>query len=182
MSAVEFDMNKYFQIMWIAAAIAAAWLIARLPNRLAAAAIAISMLSPALIAIHHATHPAVVMSLAQEAAGEWIETHTPDRAVFATDDFINSPVDLAGRLRITTFGPYVSNFGYDPEPRAADINAIYCDGPQVARERMAKYEATYVLSAGGVLDCEQPTDFGASPLFETVYSAAGVSVWRIAGT
>ena len=26
-SAVEFDMNKYFQIMWIAVAILAAWLI-----------------------------------------------------------------------------------------------------------------------------------------------------------
>jgi hypothetical protein len=39
-----------------------------------------------------------------------------------------------------------------------------------------------VLSAGGVLGCEQPTDFGSSPLFETVYSVNGVSVWRIAGT
>jgi Uncharacterized membrane protein (DUF2298) len=182
MSAVEFDMNKYFQIMWIAAAIAAAWLLARWPRPIATAALAVSMLSPALIAIHHATHPAVVMSLGQEAAGRWIETHTPDRAVFATDDFINSPVDLAGRLRITTFAPYVSNLGYDPEPRAADIDAIYCDGPEVARDRMARYGATYVLSAGGVLDCEQPTDFDASPLFEAVYSANGVSVWRIAGS
>jgi hypothetical protein len=181
MSAVDFDMNKYFQIMWIAAAIAAAWLLARWPRWIAAAVIAVSMLSPALIAIHHATHPSVVMSLAQEAAGRWIETHTPNRAVFATDDFINSPVDLAGRLRITTFGPYVSNLGYNPEPRAADINAIYCDGPEVARERMSRYGATFVLSAGGVLDCEQPTDFGSSPLFETVYSVNGVSVWRIAG-
>ena len=182
LSAVEFDMNKYFQIMWIAAAIAAAWLLARWPRWIAAGAIAVSMISPGLIAIHHATHPAVVMSLAQEAAGRWIESHTPDRAIFATDDFINSPVDLAGRLRITTFGPYVSNLGYDPNPRAADINAIYCDGPEVARERMAKYGATFVLSAGGVLDCDAPTDFAASPLFETIYSQDGVSVWKLAGT
>ncbi|HEV8280801.1 MAG TPA: hypothetical protein VGQ02_03005 [Candidatus Limnocylindrales bacterium] len=180
-SAVEFDMNKYFQMMWIAAAIAAAWLLARWPRWIAALAIGASMISPALIAIHHATHPAVVMSLAQAAAGRWIETNTPDRAIFATDDFINSPIDLAGRLRITTFGPYVSNLGYDPTPRAEDINAIYCDGPEVARERMARYGATYVLSAGGVLDCEEPTDFGASPLFQTVYAADGVSVWRVAG-
>jgi hypothetical protein len=181
-SAVEFDMNKYFQIMWVAAAIAAAWLLARWPRWVAAAAIAVSMLSPALIAIHHATHPAVVMSQAQAAAGRWIETNTPDRAIFATDDFINNPVDLAGRLRITTFGPYVSNLGYDPTPRAEDIDAIYCDGPEVALERMARYGATYVLSSGGILDCEQPTDFEASPLFETVYSANGVSVWRVTGT
>jgi hypothetical protein len=168
--------------MWIAAAVAAAWLLARWPRWVAMAAIAVSMISPALIAIHHATHPAVVMSNAQAAAGRWIETNTPPRAIFATDDFINSPVDLAGRLRITTFGPYVSNLGYDPTPRAADIDAIYCDGPEVARERMARYGATFVLSSGGVLDCEAPTDFAASPMFETVYSADGVSVWRLAGT
>ena len=66
-----------------------------------------------------------------------------------TDDFINCPVDLAGRLRISTFGPYVSNLGYDPAPREADTQAIYCDGPEVAAERMAKYDATYVLSSGG---------------------------------
>jgi hypothetical protein len=180
-SSVEFDMNKYFQIMWIAAAIAAAWLLARWPRWVAVAVVLVSMISPALIAIHHATHPAVVMSLGQAAAGRWIETNTPDRAIFATDDFINSPVDLAGRLRITTFGPYVSNLGYDPTPRAEDIDAIYCDGPEAARDRMARYGATYVLSSGGMLDCEEPTDFGSSPLFQTVYSADGVSVWRVAG-
>jgi hypothetical protein len=178
-SAVEFDMNKYFQIMWIAAAIAAAWLLVRIPRPGAVALVAVSMLSPALIALHHATHPAVVMDLANAAAGRWIETHTPDRAIFATDDFINSPVDLAGRLRITTFGPYVSNLGYDPDPRAKDIDAIYCDGPEVAQARMARYGATYVLSSGGVLACDAPTDFGSSPLFETVYSVDGVSVWHL---
>jgi hypothetical protein len=139
--------------------------------------------SPALIAIHHATHPAVTMSLAQAAAGRWIEDNTPQRAVFATDDFINSPVDLGGRLRITTFGPYVANLGYDPAPREADITAIYCDGPDVAAERMAIYDATYVLSSGGILECDdgEPTDFEATPLFETVYSMDGVSIWRLTG-
>ena len=103
------------------------------------------------------------------------------RRVFLTDAFINSPVDLAGRLRMTTFGPYVSNLGYDPAPREEDVHAAYCDGPEVAVERMAKYGATYVLSSGGVLDCDdgEPTDFASSPLFETVYDADGVSVWRL---
>jgi hypothetical protein len=93
-------------------------------------------------------------------------------------------VDLAGRLRITTFGPYVSNLGYDPAPREADVNAIYCDGPEVAVSRMAAYDATYVLSAGGILECDddEPTDFASSPLFETVYDLDGVSVWRLAGS
>jgi hypothetical protein len=180
-SAVDFDMNKYFQMMWIAAAILAAWLMARWPRPAIAAVLAVCAISPTLIAIHHATHPAVVMSLSQAAAGRWIETNVPDRAVFVTDDFINSPVDLAGRLRITTFGPYVSNLGYDPEPRKVDVQAVYCDGPDVAAERMAVYGATYVLSSGGVLECDddEPTDFSTSPRFETVYDADGVSVWRL---
>jgi hypothetical protein len=34
-----------------------------------------------------------------------------------------------------------------------------------------------------VLECDdgEPTDFASSPLFETVYDADGVSVWRLAG-
>ena len=55
-------------------------------------------------------------------------------------------------------------------------------GRRSRRERMAAYGATYVLSSGGVLDCAvEPTDFGSSALFETVYDADGVSVWRLAG-
>jgi hypothetical protein len=181
MSAVDFDMNKYFQMMWIAAAILAAWLVARWPRPAIAAVLAVCAMSPVLIAIHHATHPAVVMSLPQAAAARWIETNTPDRAIFVTDDFINSPVDLAGRLRVTTFGPYVSNLGYDPAPRSEDVKAVYCDGPDVAVERMATYHATYVLSSGGVLECggKDPTDFASSPLFATVYDKDGVSVWEL---
>ncbi len=183
MSAVDFDMNKYFQIMWIAAAILAAWLVARWPRPAIAAVLMACAISPALIAVHHATHPAVVLSLPQAAAARWIESNTPERSVFITDTFINSPVDLAGRLRITTFGPYVSNLGYDPAPRELDVRAVFCDGPEVAAERMAAYGATYVLSSGGVVECDdgQPTDFSASPLFETQYEQDGVSVWHLAG-
>ena len=121
------------------------------------------------------------MSPAQERAARWIETNTPDRSVFLTDAFINSPVDLAGRLRITTFGPYVSNLGYDPTPREADIDAAYCDGPEAAAEIMERYGATYVLSSGGALDCDDldPTDFDSSERFVPVFEDEGVSVWRL---
>ena len=183
-SAVDFDMNKYFQMMWIAASILAAWLVARWPRPVVAAVLVVCGLSPALIAMHHATHPAVVLNTAQAVAARWIESNTPERAVFITDDFINSPVDLAGRLRITTFGPYVSNFGYDPAPREADVQAVYCDGTEVAAARMEVYGATYVLSSGGLLECDDdtPTDFASSPQFETVYDTDGVSVWRLIGS
>ena len=182
-SAVEFDMNKYFQIMWIAVAILAAWLIRRWPKPLIAAILVVSALSPALIAVWHLRSNTVAVGLAQETAARWIAANTPERSVFVADAFINSPVDLAGRLRITTFGPYVSNLGYDPAPREADTRAIYCDGPEVAAELMAKYRATYVLSSGGVpCDGDPGTDFSSSPLFETLYDEDGVTVWRLAGS
>ena len=181
-SAVEFDMNKYFQMMWIAAAILAAWLIHRWPRPAIALVLAFSAVSPALIAIWHVRSPAVAMDLAHERAARWIEANTPERAVFVTDDFINSPVDLAGRLRITSFGPYVANLGYDPEPRAADVRAVYCDGPEEAAVRMARYGATFVLSNGGVLECDdgRATDFTTGGLFTIVYDEEGVSIWRLA--
>jgi len=91
-------------------------------------------------------------------------------------------VDVAGRLRILTFPPYVSNLGYDPAPREADTKAIYCDGPDVAAEKMATYGATYVISSGGIAQCDdgEPTDFASSSRFETVYDADGVTIWRTA--
>jgi hypothetical protein len=183
-SAVEFDMNKYFQMMWIPVAILAAWLMRTWPAPAAIAVLVVSALSPALIGIWHATSPTVALSHPQEAAARWIEANTPERSVFVTDAFINSPVDLAGRLRITSFGPYVANLGYDPAPRESDVQAIYCDGPDVAVERMAVYGATYVLSPGGSPGCEDDvlTDFDSSDRFERVYDADGVIIWRLVGT
>ena len=62
-SAVEFDMNKYFQIMWIAVAILAAWLIRRWPRPLIAAVLLVSALSPALIAVWHVRSDVVAVGL-----------------------------------------------------------------------------------------------------------------------
>ncbi len=182
-SAVEFDMNKYFQIMWIAVAMLAGWLLARWRTWAVVGVLLVCALSPVLIATWHMRSHDVALSLPQETAARWIAANTPQRSIFVTDDFINSPVDLAGRLRISTFGPYVSNLGYDPAPRATDTKAIYCDGPEVAAARMAVYGATYVLSSGGApCDGAAITDFGSSPLFETVYDEDGVTVWRLAGS
>jgi uncharacterized membrane protein YhaH (DUF805 family) len=180
-SAVVFDMNKYFQIMWIAVAILAAWLVSRWPRPIIAAVLIVSAFSPALIGIWHLRSTDIAMSLAQETASHWIAANTPERSVFVTDAYINSPVDLAGRLRVSTFGTYVANLGYDPDPRAKDITAIYCDGPEVAAARMAVYDATYVLSSGGVpCNGDAGTDFSSSPLFQTVYDVDGVTIWRLA--
>jgi hypothetical protein len=178
---VVFDMNKYFQAVWIALAIMAAWLIRRWPRPLIATVLVVSSLSPALVGFWSMTSDSVALSNPQEAAATWISSHTPERSVFVTDAYINSPVDLAGRLRVTTFGPYAANLGYDPDRRAADVHAVYCDGPERAASIMGVYGATYVLSSGGLLQCDghEPTDFGSSPLFETVYSKDGVTIWHL---
>jgi len=181
--AVEFDMNKYFQVMGVALAILGGWLLRRLPTAVVALVLAAAAVSPALVATWHAVSEPVALSLAQEQAGRWIADNTPQRSVFLTDAFINSPTDYAGRLRITTFGPYAANLGYDPAPREADVNTAYCDGPEAAAEVMARYGATYALSSGGPPDCAdgEPTDFSSSAIFETVYDVDGVQVWRLRG-
>ena len=182
-SAVQFDMNKYFQMMWIAVAIMAAWLVRSWPRPVIAGILVLSVLSPALVAVWHVTSSTVAMTPAQDRAANWIAINTPERSVFVTDAWINSPVDLAGRLRITTYGPYAANLGYDPDPRAADVHSVYCDGDSRAAAVMAHYGATYVLSSGGRLDCSghAPTDFGKSSLFQTVYNVGGVEVWELRG-
>jgi hypothetical protein len=75
----------------------------------------------------------------------------------------------------------VSNLGYDPGPREADVNTAYCDGPEAAATVMERYGATYALSSGGVLDCDDldPTDFDSSERFVPVFEDDGVSVWRL---
>ncbi|HEX5148545.1 MAG TPA: hypothetical protein VFW02_05650 [Candidatus Limnocylindrales bacterium] len=182
-SAVEFDMNKYFQMMWIAVAILAAWLIQRWSTAVIVAVLAFSAISPALGGLWHLWSTGVVLTDPQLAAGRWIEQETPDRAIFVTDAWINSPIDLAGRRRISTFGPYAANLGYDPTQREADIKGIYCDGPDEAARLMARYGATDVLSSGGNPDCaDATTDFAASPLFETIYDVDGVTVWHLRGS
>jgi hypothetical protein len=178
--AVEFDMNKYFQLMFVALAILGGWLLRRQRTAVAAVVVAAAAISPVLVATWHAVSTTVALSPAQEAAARWILAETPQRSVFVTDAFINSPVDYAGRLRLSTFGPYAANLGYDPAPREADIRAAYCDGPEAAAAVMARYGATYVLSPGGDPGCDAaPTDFGSSALFETVYDADGVAIWRL---
>ena len=181
--AVEFDMNKYFQLMAVALALLGGWLLCRRRNLVVAVVVAAAAVSPILVAAWTILSDSVALSAGQEVAARWIEDNTPQRAVFVTDAFINSPVDVAGRLRITTFGPYAANLGYDPAPREADVRMAYCDGPDAAAEVMGRYGATYVLSSGGLLDCadREPTDFSTSPRFETVYDAEGVEIWQLRG-
>jgi hypothetical protein len=178
-SFVSFDMNKYFQAMWIAVAILAGWLLARAGRLVIVGALALSMASPVLASVHTAFSQNFLLTTDQLAAARWIAAHTPERAVFVTDDWIIAPTDPAGRLRLTSFGPYVANLGYDPAERELAVHFIRCGGDAgVSATLMRRYHADYVIPDRGST-CEAPVDFAASDLFAEAYSTGTVTIYRL---
>ncbi len=180
LSAVDFDMNKYFQMMWIAVAILAAWLIRRWPRPVIATVLLVCSISPALIAVWHVTSTPVTMSQAQERAARWIETDTPDRSCSLPTRSSTARWTSRGGCGSRRSGRTWRTSATTRRPREADVNAAYCDGPDAAAAVMERYGATYVLSSGGVLDCDDldPTDFDSSEQFVPVFEDDGVRVWR----
>ena len=178
-SVVDFDMNKYFQAMWIGVAIAAAWLIRRWPVAAVVAVLALSVPSPLLVAAWTATSDYQVLSRADAAAAEWVAAETPPGAVFVTDGWVNSLTDAAGRKRLTTFAPYIANLGFRPDERISHVTTIYCGGdPNLSAQLMRRYGASYLIDGGRPQTCPAPVDFGASEAFELVYDA-GLLIWRL---
>jgi hypothetical protein len=48
---------------------------------------------------------------------------------------------------------------------------------------MLQYGVKYVLYTGGYLECTgTATNFDESPLFERIYDAAGIKIWKLAGS
>jgi hypothetical protein len=179
-SVVDFDMNKYFQAMWVAVGLLAAWLIRRWHILAIAVVLLLSLPSPLLVASWTATSNLEVLSKADLDAARWVSTNTPPDAVFVTDGWVNSLTDAAGRRRLTTFGAYVANLGYSPDERIADVAQIYCGGdPDHSAELMREYGATYLIDAGRPQPCDAPVDFGTTDAFELVYDA-GTRIWRLA--
>jgi len=89
--------------------------------------------------------------------------------------------DPAGRLRLTTFGPYVANLGYAPDERIAQVHGIYCAGqPLLSADLMRTLHATYVIDAARPSDCTTPTDFGAGDQFTLAYENPELRIWRLA--
>jgi hypothetical protein len=179
-SPIDFDMNKYFQAMWVAVAVLGAWLIHRWTWPAIALVLALSIPSPLLVAAWTATSNLQVLTSAELAAAAWVREATPPHAVFVTDGWVNSLTDPAGRRRLTTFGPYVANLGYRPDERAADVHEIYCGGDaERAAVLMERHGATHVVDAGRPADCAAPVDFATSHRFELVYDV-GLRIWRLA--
>ncbi|HYI67962.1 MAG TPA: hypothetical protein VEW95_13665, partial [Candidatus Limnocylindrales bacterium] len=179
-SVIDFDMNKYFQAMWMSVGLLAAWLVRRWPLPAVAAVVLLSIPSPLLVATWTATSNLQVLSTAELTASRWVADNTPPGAVFVTDGWVNSLTDAAGRRRLTTFGPYVANLGYQPDQRMSDVRTIYCGGdPALSAELMRRYGASYVVDGGRPQPCDVPVEFGASPAFELVYDA-GPMIWHLA--
>jgi hypothetical protein len=180
-SHVAFDMNKYFQAMWIAVALLAAWLVRRWPWPAVALLLLLSVPSPLLVSAYTALNREQVLSDAELRVSEWMAATTPERSVFVTDGWLNSPTDPAGRLRTLTFTPYVANLGFDPDERVRLTYLVYCsDDPGVAVETMRRLDADYVLDHRRPANCLTPTDFAAAPSLRLEYDADGIRVWRLA--
>ena len=183
LSGISFDMNKYFQLMWIAVAILAAWLLARWPRPLVAGLVAISLLSPLLAAAWTATSAYGVLGDDELVAADWIAAETPERSIFVTDGWLHSPTDPAGRLRLLTFTPYIGNLGYDPSERAAAVTEIYCGGDPVrSADLMQSYGASYVITGGGPSPCDRPVDFAAATGFEEVFSRGPIRIFHLSSS
>ncbi|MEO7294667.1 MAG: hypothetical protein ABIZ57_00870, partial [Candidatus Limnocylindria bacterium] len=181
-SVVAFDMNKLFQAMWIAVAILAAWLVRRWPTIAVAALLLVSVPSPLLVAAWTATSDEQVIDRSGLEAAAWVAANTPQRSVFVTDGWLNSFVDVAGRLRVSTYGPYVANLGYSPEARDEQVRRIYCDGSvEVAADVMEELGAQYVVDGPRPPDCAVPTDFGSDDRFVEVYPGPGLRIWQLRG-
>jgi hypothetical protein len=179
-STVAFDMNKYFQAMWIAVAILAAWFIRRWPWPAVAVVLALSVPSPLLVGAWTALNREQVLSADELAASRWIAANTPDRAVFATDGWLNSPTDPAGRLRLLTFPAYVANLGYSPDRRAAQLDALYCGDPAQSVPLMRELGATYLIDGTGrPSPCANPVDFATLTGLEPVYRNASLTIYRL---
>nr|MBA3739652.1 hypothetical protein [Chloroflexota bacterium] len=179
LSVIDFDMNKYFQAMWIAVALLAAWLIHRWPTAAIVAVFALSVPSPLLVAGWTASSNLQVLSRADLDAARWVSFNTPADAVFVTDGWVNSLTDAAGRKRLTTFGPYIANLGYRPDERISDVVTIYCGGdPALSAELMRHYDASHLVDGARPQPCTAPVDFSSSPEFKLVYET-GPLIWQL---
>ena len=180
-SHVVFDMNKYFQAMWIAVALLAAWLVRGWPRPAIAGVLSLSVLSPLLVSAWYASSNLQTLTHAELRAADWAARETPHDAVFVTNGWLHSFTDVAGRLRVLTFKPYVANLGYDPDPRELQVFDIYCGGSTArAASLMRTLGAEYVVDATRPMNCLSPTDFASDPEFEVAFETDGLRVWRLA--
>ena len=182
-SAVEFDMNKYFQIMWIAG---------RDPRGLAHPRLAEPVdrrrrsrsraISPVLIAYWHLTNPAVVMTAAQERAGALDRDATPETLGVRHRRQHQQP----GRHRRSAAHHDVRAVRLEPGLRPGAARDGH-DGASTATGRTwppnswtstARRTCCRAAGSSTATTASRRTS-PSSDRFETVYDVDGVSVWRL---
>ena len=180
-TAVAFDMNKYFQAMWVAVGILAAWAIHRWPRPLIVLVIAASVVSPRSWGRGTSSRTASRSRPRRSASGDGSRRTRPSGASSSPRPSSTrrwtSPAGSGSRRSARTSRTWLR-----PGPREADVTSAYCNGPDVAARVMQRYGATYALSFGGYLACPDGgtgTDFASSPLFELVHEDQGVAVYRL---
>jgi hypothetical protein len=179
-SAVAFDMNKFFQAMSIALAVLAAQLVARWPLPVVAAALLLAVPSPLLAAAWTLGSQNQLLTADELAASRWVAANTAARSVFVTNGHVNALTDAAGRLRLTSFGWYIRNLGYDPTQREAEVAGVYCaPDSRSAAQRMAAAGAEYVVDTYGIGACG-PVNFGTGGGLRQVYRTGNVAIWQLA--
>jgi hypothetical protein len=179
-SDVAFDMNKFFQAMWVAVALLGAWFVRRWPRLAIAGVLLLAVPSPLLVAGWTAFGREEVLDWSGVAASQWIAANTPERSVFATDGWLNSPTDPAGRLRLITYPPYVANLGFDPDQRLEQVRQIFCSGSlDVTVSVMRQLGATYILDQGRPDHCDTPTEFRDGLQLHKVYENPALRIWQV---
>ena len=182
-NAISFDMNKYFQAMWIAVAILAGWTIRRWAAPALGLALAFSVAAPVQVGVYGVFERYGLLSATDLAAAEWAASATPPRSVFVTDGWLHSFTDVAGRLRVMTFPPYIGNLGYDPTEREAALRTVYCEGDvRAAVEAARKLGADYIVDAGRPGDCRAPVSFGSSSELRLAFEEGSMTVWEISAS
>lgn len=179
-SVIAFDMNKYFQAMAIGLALLAGWFVRRWPLPALALVFALAIPSPLLVSAWTAFNREQVISADQLAASNWIAANTPGTAVFATDGWLNSPTDAAGRVRLTTYGPYVANLGYSPDARSSIMQTVFCGGNVANSARLlSALKATFLIDGGRPAPCDNPVDFSHAAEFVRVYTNPSLTIYRL---
>ncbi|MGH2394594.1 MAG: hypothetical protein ACRDGH_14090, partial [Candidatus Limnocylindria bacterium] len=180
-SHISFDMNKYFQVMWMATAMAAGWFIRSWHPAAIALVIAASVASPIQVGVYGVATRYQVLGVADLRAADWARSATAGRSVFVTNGWLHAFTDVAGRLRVHSFGPYIQNIGYDPGPREAAVIEIYCGGDAAESARLVRsLGARYVVDSSRPDGCEAPVRFEDAPGFSLVFEDAGLRVWEVA--
>lgn len=176
-SGIPWDMSKFFSFLWFPVCLLAATVLDKLKPALAFSLVALCVISPVLVSGWFITQHPVALSWDDVKTAQWIETHTPPDAVFVTESTLNLPTDLAGRLRLTTFIPYLSGYGFDPSVRDRQVRSVYCDSSDVALDAMRLNHASYILTRFEYPECSHA--FKTDGRFKEVFSSGPDQVYAL---